>query len=616
MSEKLKPCPLCSATADSDGPRKSAKCADDTCPAGRQWVCWEMWQRLPRVSSDAQEVARETPTIQCATCHGDLVWAVNATRDRYIVTACEQCAAAGETPPEITITLGEGGHDLPRAYARADLVPDDPDISIFGGVPVIGVAAAGETQGSVYLQLHDHMWGKDCGVKAVHLTSNFEGVHAGPVPVHGAPKPKGEYPHGKPIGTALSNKGKHNDPEFPVGSSQTGVFTLDEIDDEIRFMDARLHGGQGRLPDAMCRLSLPMTRSLRGMVTTLEQRLRAMISRAEKAERNYQFMVDRAADEKLDGYRELGQRAADAERDKDAALQRAETAEHERDEARSHPHRRHLQTRAEQAERERDTLRARVGELETHECGQCGASMDSPWHSPTLRIVTVFPPHDAPQETREELPGRPATDAEIAEYYRGMEREHAESTPCRECGEMPRMYKDGLDCPSVSCGPVVEGMTPAEWIARNKKGEEDEMDKGGKGDICDGHRKVGDGAPMVDGMGRNSGVGCQGGADASGQGSGTGGSRRRDSRRVDHDGSSDAHDRSSRGRDSILCETAPTPGTSVEVTPRDKQREADPWCDLQHCLDRALITGNHQDHVGWLVQAIRLVNAALEGGER
>src|SRR3990172_226308 len=35
--------------------------------------------------------------------------------------------------------------------------------------------------------------------------------------------------------------------------------------------------------------------------------------RAEKAENNYQFMVDRAADEKLDGYRELGAKCASLE---------------------------------------------------------------------------------------------------------------------------------------------------------------------------------------------------------------------------------------------------------------------------------------------------------------
>ena len=39
----------------------------------------------------------------------------------------------------------------------------------------------------------------------------------------------------------------------------------------------------------------------------------ALKARAEKAEANYQFMIDRIADEKLDGYRELGRRAASAE---------------------------------------------------------------------------------------------------------------------------------------------------------------------------------------------------------------------------------------------------------------------------------------------------------------
>jgi hypothetical protein len=39
-----------------------------------------------------------------------------------------------------------------------------------------------------------------------------------------------------------------------------------------------------------------------------------------EAEANYQFMVDRAADEKLDGYRELGARAAAAENERDTLL--------------------------------------------------------------------------------------------------------------------------------------------------------------------------------------------------------------------------------------------------------------------------------------------------------
>lgn len=39
--------------------------------------------------------------------------------------------------------------------------------------------------------------------------------------------------------------------------------------------------------------------------------------RAEQAEANYRFMVERVADERLDGYRELGARAAKAENERD-----------------------------------------------------------------------------------------------------------------------------------------------------------------------------------------------------------------------------------------------------------------------------------------------------------
>jgi len=57
-----------------------------------------------------------------------------------------------------------------------------------------------------------------------------------------------------------------------------------------------------------------------------EEGERIQRARAEKAQANYQFMVNRAAEEKLDGYRELGARAADAERRADqtsAALREA-----------------------------------------------------------------------------------------------------------------------------------------------------------------------------------------------------------------------------------------------------------------------------------------------------
>ena len=65
---------------------------------------------------------------------------------------------------------------------------------------------------------------------------------------------------------------------------------------------------------------------------TLADVSRACIATTERerdeARANYAFMVKRAADQKLDGYRELGARAA-------AAEERAERAERERDEARA-----------------------------------------------------------------------------------------------------------------------------------------------------------------------------------------------------------------------------------------------------------------------------------------
>ena len=45
--------------------------------------------------------------------------------------------------------------------------------------------------------------------------------------------------------------------------------------------------------------------------------VRALRERAEKAEANYAFMVERAANQRLDGYRELGARAAAAENEAD-----------------------------------------------------------------------------------------------------------------------------------------------------------------------------------------------------------------------------------------------------------------------------------------------------------
>ena len=53
---------------------------------------------------------------------------------------------------------------------------------------------------------------------------------------------------------------------------------------------------------------------------TIAKALLEALDDRDAARRNYQFMVDRVADEKLDGYRELGSRAASAENDRDKIL--------------------------------------------------------------------------------------------------------------------------------------------------------------------------------------------------------------------------------------------------------------------------------------------------------
>lgn len=50
-----------------------------------------------------------------------------------------------------------------------------------------------------------------------------------------------------------------------------------------------------------------------------QEAVAALFGRLTRAEANYRFMVERAADQRLDGYRELGQRAAAAETERDMA---------------------------------------------------------------------------------------------------------------------------------------------------------------------------------------------------------------------------------------------------------------------------------------------------------
>lgn len=69
-------------------------------------------------------------------------------------------------------------------------------------------------------------------------------------------------------------------------------------------------------------------RLLRAKIAELETALKTAEQQRDEARANYAFMVERAADQRLDGYRELGAKAA-------AAEERAEKAERERDEARA-----------------------------------------------------------------------------------------------------------------------------------------------------------------------------------------------------------------------------------------------------------------------------------------
>lgn len=58
----------------------------------------------------------------------------------------------------------------------------------------------------------------------------------------------------------------------------------------------------------------------------LEHALTVTERERDEARANYQFMVERAADEKLDGYRELASRLADMEAERDAWYRRARVA--------------------------------------------------------------------------------------------------------------------------------------------------------------------------------------------------------------------------------------------------------------------------------------------------
>lgn len=111
-----------------------------------------------------------------------------------------------------------------------------------------------------------------------------------------------------------------------------------EFADRLDHLTAAVKRGdvlQARVTELEKRLaaSRAIVDDLKSTIRREEVRGDTAIRERDEARANYAFMVKRAADQKLDGYRELGARAA-------AAEERAEKAERERDEARAERDRR------------------------------------------------------------------------------------------------------------------------------------------------------------------------------------------------------------------------------------------------------------------------------------
>jgi len=68
-----------------------------------------------------------------------------------------------------------------------------------------------------------------------------------------------------------------------------------------------------------------------GVMGPVDAEVEALRAERDKAREDVQFMVERAANERLDGYRELGRRAADAENARDDALRALNEANESRD---------------------------------------------------------------------------------------------------------------------------------------------------------------------------------------------------------------------------------------------------------------------------------------------
>jgi hypothetical protein len=147
----------------------------------------------------------------------------------------------------------------------------------------------------------------------------------------------------------------------------------------------------------------------------LEAEVERLTKESNEARANYQFMVDRACDQKLDGYRGLGARAAAAENERHAAVReaeglRAEVARLESDRAGLRYSLTEVEDELEECRKERDEARARVAGLMSDLEAEAGlarvaaASMVAAQFRPSLcgRLVCA---HESQEWQREHCSG-------------------------------------------------------------------------------------------------------------------------------------------------------------------------------------------------------------------
>ena len=201
----LKKCGECDCPPDVNGARndfvscQTSKCVWHNCdftPAA-----WEKLQSLPRPSPVVQEVAREMRdglALAAGKYPPGFEWWVTEARD-WAARLDQSAPGVGEVG-SVWVTLDPNEYILQAFATRPpaeEYIADREDSHgwtveevVVRGTPPVPKAEAG----SVYLKLQDHMNGQDCGVEGVCFTSDFEGVHAGPVPVIGAPEAGGCEP--------------------------------------------------------------------------------------------------------------------------------------------------------------------------------------------------------------------------------------------------------------------------------------------------------------------------------------------------------------------------------------------------------------------------------------